>query len=83
MAFCRSLFVYLPGGPRAKAGAEVGAREMAGVGLGVPLSLVGALPALRRMRGPAIHLAEWVGSGDDYKLLFFQTGWLTCWVWSF
>ena len=52
MALCGSSSVYLPGGPRAEAGA--GARETAGVGLGVPLSLVGAPPALRRVRGPAI-----------------------------
>ena len=46
--------MYLPGGPGAEAGVRVGARETAGVGTRVPLSLVGAPPALRRVRGPAI-----------------------------
>ena len=44
--------MYLPGGPGTEAGA--GVRETAGVGTGVPLSSVGAPPALRRVRGPAI-----------------------------
>ena len=48
--------MYLPGGPGTEPGMGVGAQETAGVGLRVPLLLVGALPVLRRMRDPAICL---------------------------
>ena len=51
MAFCRSLSVYLPDGPGIEAGAEARVRiqETAGIGLGVLLLLVEALPALQRV----------------------------------
>ena len=51
--------MYLFGGLRAEAGAGVKARKMAGIGLEVLLPLVGALPALQRVRGSAIWL-DWV-----------------------
>ena len=41
--------MYLPGRLRAKAGAGLAAQKTAGVGLGVLLSLVGALPILQRV----------------------------------
>ena len=96
VALCRSLSVYLPGRPGTEAGAGVGVgtRAWAGAGVGaqetagVLFPLVGApassslLPkgGLRQVHGSAIWLAGWVGSGDGYKLLFFQTNWLTYWV---
>ena len=56
IAFCKSLSIYLSVRPEMEAGAgvRVGAQEMAVVDLGVPLLLVRALSALRRMQGPAI-----------------------------
>ena len=83
MAFCRFLSVYLLGRLGIEAGAEVGVRETASVSLRVPLLLVGAPPALRRLWGPATWLAKWISFESDYKLLFFRMGWLICWVWSF
>ena len=70
-------------------GAEVGAQEIAGEGVGVFLPLVGApdkpsmssssppggelREKLRQVRGPAIAKSK----GENF---FFQTGWLTCCV---
>ena len=51
--------MYLPGGLEAEVRAGVKAQKTAGVGLGVPLSLIGALPALRRVRNLVIWL-DWV-----------------------
>ena len=56
MAFCRFLSVYLPSKPKAEAGVGMKARKTVSVNLKVPLSLVGALPALRREQDPAIWL---------------------------
>ena len=82
MAFCKSLSVYLFGGPGTEAGAEarVGARACIGVavetqetmdvGTRVLLSLVKTPPALQRMWGPAI----WTG-WIDYFYSFKQAGW--------
>ena len=44
----------------------MGVQETADVGLEVLLSLVGASPALRQVRGPTIYLAEWVDFKSDY-----------------
>ena len=63
--------MYLFGRFEAEAEAEREAQEIAGVGLGVPLLLIGATLALRQLQSPVILLAGWVGSGDNYKLLFF------------
>ena len=65
VAVCRFSSVYLPGGPGAEAGAGVEARETAGVGSGVPLSLVRAPPALRQVQGPTI----WTGWVDYTSIL--------------
>ena len=52
VALCRSSSVYLPYKPGTEA--EIRVREMAGVGLRVPLSFVGALPALQQVWDLAI-----------------------------
>ena len=54
IALCRSLSVYLSGGPGAKAGAKMEAQKTTGVSSEVPLLLVGALLTLRQVRGLAI-----------------------------
>ena len=96
MAFYRSLSVYLSVGPRAEvearvevgvgAGAGVGSQETADVlffSVGAPAS--SSLPprgGLQLIRGLTIWLARW-SSKIFVKLLFFQTSWLICWIWSF
>ena len=71
LALYRSSFLYLPGGLEMEAGVKVwagtgvGARETAGIGSKVPLLLVRALPALWRVRGPAI----WTGWVDYTSVL--------------
>ena len=52
VAFYRFSSVYVSGRPETEAGA--GVQETAGIGLGVPLSLVKAPLALRRVWSPAI-----------------------------
>ena len=76
VTLCRSSSVYFLGGlgTEAGAGARVGVQETAKIGTGVPLSWVGASPALRRMRGPAIW-TRWVNSKGDDFCSSEQAGW--------
>ena len=73
-------------GAGAWAGAGVGVRETAGVlfrSMGAPTR--SSLPprgGLRWVHRPAIWLVGW-GLQLSVRLLFFRTGWLTRWVWSF
>ena len=87
MVIYRSLSVYFFGRPRAKIG--VGAKAGVGVGVQETTSVLFALvkaptslflplkEGLQQVCGLAILLARWISFGSDYKLLFFQTGWLT------
>ena len=70
VALSKSLSIYLFSGPEVEVGTGVGAeawagigvwagtgvevQKMAGIDLEVPLSSIGAPPALQRMQGPAI-----------------------------